>query len=488
MARLRSPGGGDLWVDEDEIKAHVAAPKEPPAPDAGNQAAKAEAPPEDEAKSCEPKDNETSARLVEEECAALYQKLKQMRDAVEKIDLGVDLLGVDPGLATAATAATAAAAQRDGLSEVSDLAPDDWPHPAESPHQAGVGKRPALSVRLARESGLPEGAVVSVKVGDVRRQAPAAQLLRRPLRFPPPAGGAGDARAVGVTVLGMVASETVVLHPCRSHYAISLPGGQRRGGRPLPVELTVSGRPGAAPRGFGGLRSLGPHGEVGEYFESQRLLQYLPALLQAAIQERADDPYAFMRRQLAWLLRAGAPARLAPGERPPGEKAYNQGGMSLTFRVGEELPEGAVVSVRLGNERQQARAATLHSRSLHFPCGALAPLKIAVLVPEGSKKVALAPVNEHHCVWMAGKDGGSMALEFAVQQPSSIREPSLSCVDEEGDDVEDGQAYLDRHGLVTFARLLFKALAEERPENPYAFAMEYIARAAPGAAQAPPAR
>jgi len=331
-----------------------------------------------------------------------------------------------------------------------------------------------MNAKMIHVLGLSNEAVLSLKVGEARRQASVGAMLQRPLRIP--AVPTGGTQFCSVTILSVLAGASLVLHPGKTKYRTRLQGA---GGKAAaPVALTARGHWGSALQGLG--MQAEQANKVKEYMQAHHLLQYVPALLQAAIQERAEDPYAFMRGRVAELLEGDLPSSTAPGS---GAVAGGGGGVELEISIAEKLPEGSVVSVRLGNERRQVRAkAAGEVLKVRFAQSALSPLKLAVLVPEASKKFLISEGKEQYNLRLNPKEGGDIALDLAMQMQQSapgdlaLRGGVASASDDlfEPEPASDGQQYLERHSLLGFARDLMKGLADKRPEDPYKFAMNEL--------------
>jgi len=331
--------------------------------------------------------------------------------------------------------------------------------------QDAAGKH-HMCIEVMKCLGLSIEATLILKIGDFRRQATVAALQQRPVRIPAMPGA--GAQPCAVKILSTLSSTSLVLHPGKQNYRTRL---QWAGGKAAAaVEVTARGHRGSS------LKALGAQGaeqvtrEVNEYLAEHHLLQYVPALLQAVIQEHAEDPYGYMSARIKELLEGALPGRAVP---PSGAD-----GVELAVRITEKLPEGSLVSVRLGNERKQTRAAAPGDEmKMRFSVSALAPLKIAVLVPEASEKLLIVDDKTHYSLRLNSKEGKDIELDLAMQmQPAAAEEAThrSAAADAVEPDAADGSQYLERHRLVTFAHDLVKGLAEKRPADPYQFALEEL--------------
>lgn len=172
-----------------------------------------------------------------------------------------------------------------------------------------------MEVGIVESTNVPQDYVISIRFGDVRRQAPLEKLRRRPLKFP----SIGDALAepIKVEVLRVVAVSRVVLQPGEASYKVSL-GCEGEHGASMGLGLHVNSGTPASHTAGANIRlasdiqpretSVFPpalssrYEDVAEkardYLEVHGLVQYVQALLQAVVWAKPDDPYKFMMGQL----------------------------------------------------------------------------------------------------------------------------------------------------------------------------------------------
>mmetsp|Transcript_105482 Transcript_105482/g.303252 ORF Transcript_105482/g.303252 Transcript_105482/m.303252 type:complete len:647 (-) Transcript_105482:110-2050(-) len=363
-----------------------------------------------------------------------------------------------------------------GASSLFGSSPEDDRH-ASSEISDATSRRPKLqassdgdhvSITVQKSAGLPGQAMLSFKVGEVQRQARAAVLRDRPMRLPA-SFGAGRPTTLGVTVLSVHSTGSLVLHPRKHDYCVQLRGS---GGQAVLIKLAVSGHRGASLQS-----SEGIHGEVSQYLESHRLLEYVPAVLQAAIEERAEDPYDFIRCRIGDILRGELPfVTLAGAVQMEQEQSSTSPSatMELDLRVAEgRFPKGSMLLVSAGGERRRVRLSRTSEHKMHFSAAVLTYLKVEILVPEESKKVPLAFDRDLYSFRLCTKEGNPISIDLAVQMlPTALDQEEDYCAD--AGMQEDGQHYLNRHGLLSFAPSLFKGLVQNMPEDPYKFILEYV--------------
>lgn len=166
-----------------------------------------------------------------------------------------------------------------------------------------------MEIAIPEFVGFAPECIVSIRAGVTRRQAPVSTLKETPLRFPSQTG----CEPLKIDVLQPIVSSRLVLHPCKDSYDVDLGSGAR----PMGVRLNV--RQGAAPSQPAEAEVSDPDSllkytdeavSARQYLETHRLLHYFQGLLQAVIQAKPDDPYAFMWKQLGAI--AGPAPRSAP--------------------------------------------------------------------------------------------------------------------------------------------------------------------------------
>jgi len=367
-----------------------------------------------------------------------------------------------------------------GASSLFGSSPEDDRH-ASSEISDATSRRPKFQtssdgdhvrITIQRSTGLLGQAMLSFKVGEVKRQARAADLRDRPMRLPA-SFGAGRP-SLGLTVLSVHSAGSLVLHPCKHDYCVQLRGS---GGQAVFIKLVVSGHRGASLQSMKGIHGEIACKQVNQYLESHRLLEYVPALLQAAIEERAKDPYDFIKCRIGDLLRGELPAvTLAGAVQMEQEQSSTSPSatMELDLRGAEDtFPNGSVLLVRAGGERRQVSLSRTSEHKMHFSAAVMTLLKVEILVPEASKKVPLAFDRDLYSFGWCTKEGNAISMDLAVEMvPTALDQEDDYCAD--AGMQEDGQHYLDRHGLQSFAPSLFKGLVENMPKDPYKFILEHV--------------
>ncbi|CAJ1351292.1 unnamed protein product, partial [Effrenium voratum] len=148
--------------------------------------------------------------------------------------------------------------------------------------------------------GLPEDAVLSVRCGGTRRQAPLNSVASQPLKFPGQLSSMAE--PLKVDVLRPVASARLVLHPKEDLYSLSFDNDAALGIKI--TGATDTPEPPSNPKEAANCAK--------DYLEEHGLLKYMQSMLHAVIQVKPEDPYAYMMEQLTCAQsRAGALQKIA---------------------------------------------------------------------------------------------------------------------------------------------------------------------------------
>merc|ERR1719469_1506526 len=186
-----------------------------------------------------------------------------------------------------------------------------------------------MELYVVDTEGIPDGCVLSVRAGSMRRQAPIA--ADRPFRFPT---SVAEATPFKVDVLEPVANARLILRPGEEQrkdcqYTIPLESAKESGNGDAPVgpegvqpansgmSVTVEVKPCDEEEGKGGEAGEGGesrpgtgskkegeptsrHGQANqarEYLDKHNLVEFTQLLVQSVIKEQPERPYAFMARQ-----------------------------------------------------------------------------------------------------------------------------------------------------------------------------------------------
>lgn len=153
-----------------------------------------------------------------------------------------------------------------------------------------------MEIRVTDHPGLPDDAIVSMRFGITRRQAPLGVVRRHPFKFPSTLGNVCE--PLKIDVLQPLASTRLVLHSYEESYCI----GFEEKNMGLGLDIQPSGTNAAKVEEQSSpevpVRYQDAAASARDYLESHGLLRYVQSMLHAVIQVRPKDPYAFMISQL----------------------------------------------------------------------------------------------------------------------------------------------------------------------------------------------
>lgn len=215
-----------------------------------------------------------------------------------------------------------------------------------------------MEVTVSSADGLSEDNIVSIRLGETRRQAPLHKLRKQPFRFPT------CEEAMSIEVMQVVASCRIALLPAKVDYWIPLTDGtgarndvtstanssmcigmhvQFPGSSDLSFNTSGTGVAGSCPTCYAPSTGLPAYQNAAiaarDYLEKHAVLQYIQSLLHAIIQEKPADPFSYMSQQL--LASASATpvetteptlqpdAVQRPNKRQPGEDLQANSGIGI---------------------------------------------------------------------------------------------------------------------------------------------------------------
>eukprot|EP00931_Biecheleriopsis_adriatica_P016907 TRINITY_DN12313_c0_g1_i1.p1 TRINITY_DN12313_c0_g1~~TRINITY_DN12313_c0_g1_i1.p1 ORF type:complete len:620 (-),score=158.00 TRINITY_DN12313_c0_g1_i1:98-1909(-) len=150
-----------------------------------------------------------------------------------------------------------------------------------------------MDIFVTSPKGVPQESLVSIRYGGTRRQVHLEQCPG-PLRFPLKQGIAYE--ALKVDILLPIASARLAVHPREGQYHLSFPDQED-----MSIHLSCQPQGDNCNEGRTGQtkqESSAMAADARDYLEGHGLLIYVQALLNAIIQARPQDPYAFMWQQL----------------------------------------------------------------------------------------------------------------------------------------------------------------------------------------------
>lgn len=177
-----------------------------------------------------------------------------------------------------------------------------------------------MEVLVTETIGLPDDAIVSIRFGTTRRQAPLETVATHPLKFPTSLEAVAE--PLKIDILAPIATTRLVLHPSEDQYRIGFEQSddmliglnvKTTSGTDKP-EISSSGRPTSATPKFQDAAA-----SARDYLEEHGLLRYVQSLLHAVIQVKPKDPYSFMMEQLG-----AAQTKTKPKSRPASASAIGR--------------------------------------------------------------------------------------------------------------------------------------------------------------------
>eukprot|EP00931_Biecheleriopsis_adriatica_P039818 TRINITY_DN2276_c0_g2_i1.p1 TRINITY_DN2276_c0_g2~~TRINITY_DN2276_c0_g2_i1.p1 ORF type:complete len:943 (+),score=232.74 TRINITY_DN2276_c0_g2_i1:77-2905(+) len=178
------------------------------------------------------------------------------------------------------------------------------------------------------EHALPQDAIVSIRFGTTRRQAPLESVAAHPLKFPSSLEAVCE--PLKIDVLRPIASTRLVLHPHEDNYVIGFDQSDDSALQTLSADdysikedmfIGLNIKPGGGndkPDGAVRPGSAMPvkfqdaAASAKDYLEQHGLLRYVQSLLHAIIQVKPKDPYSFMMEQLGASKSKAATVRSRP--------------------------------------------------------------------------------------------------------------------------------------------------------------------------------
>ncbi|CAJ1448306.1 unnamed protein product [Effrenium voratum] len=149
-----------------------------------------------------------------------------------------------------------------------------------------------MEVLVEAAEGVPSDAVLSLRLGNLRRQAPLSSALMHPLRF---ATSLADAcEPLRIDVLRPVATARQVLRQEELRYTVPLEGMQD-----MAVRLSVRPTERSACDTDADAQPPSHDAAARDYLEQHKVLQYLQSMLHALIQAKPPDPFSYMVSQLS---------------------------------------------------------------------------------------------------------------------------------------------------------------------------------------------
>eukprot|EP00746_Dinoflagellata_sp_MGD_P002864 gnl/MRDRNA2_/MRDRNA2_105600_c0_seq1.p1 gnl/MRDRNA2_/MRDRNA2_105600_c0~~gnl/MRDRNA2_/MRDRNA2_105600_c0_seq1.p1 ORF type:complete len:383 (+),score=67.81 gnl/MRDRNA2_/MRDRNA2_105600_c0_seq1:89-1237(+) len=319
-----------------------------------------------------------------------------------------------------------------------------------------TGKENALEVRLKSASGVVDGSILSVRVGDARRQGPL--LVGTCLKFPTQRQ---DANPFKVDVLAPIANGRLLLTPHQDMYNLQI------GEMSLQLEVSTSNSKSidnatSTTTPATGTKKVSPEAAAREYIERYDLRGCLHSLLQSVVVEKPMDPFQYMAEKLCNRhhptdVGCGAPgdtSQAKPQFFPPGKpvgkpNADIEAAADRTSDVsqGTSHVHASQMVAKAGSESKHFDTAEPHAIESHV--GAVGTIGNS-RAPEQRLEIDLAkPMSEStSCTASAlTSPGSTRPASAASNRPASAAKPAVFtsdfvsiCEDPHVQDYEDVKA------------------------------------------------
>eukprot|EP00929_Paragymnodinium_shiwhaense_P014304 TRINITY_DN122208_c0_g1_i1.p1 TRINITY_DN122208_c0_g1~~TRINITY_DN122208_c0_g1_i1.p1 ORF type:complete len:1134 (+),score=327.81 TRINITY_DN122208_c0_g1_i1:69-3470(+) len=147
--------------------------------------------------------------------------------------------------------------------------------------------------------------------------------------------------------------------------------------------------------------------------------------------------------------------------------------MEVRLLDAQGIPDGALLSVRVGTTRRQA-AVERGAFRLDFPkaIAVSSPVKVDVLAPLGSSTFTMKSGIEDYPLLMPANDGrGNIAMRLRMNKLSGKGEPQ----------VKDGtsaaaRGYMEQHNLMAWVHDMIEGLITDTPKNPWSYIEKHLAK------------
>lgn len=201
-----------------------------------------------------------------------------------------------------------------------------------------------MDFRVQRSNGIPEGSLLSVRAGHVRRQVPLE--IGRPLKFPVESAACDE---IQVDILALLGKARLAIVPATDRYDIHLDPGFGNSEMSCEVEVRrAASTPSAVKACAGATRAkesssrrheaaLGAH----KYMERHGLVPAVQQALHATVKNRPDEPLAYMANQ---LLKLASELKAMPPDGGISAKCTDDGSSNYIFPEPSSFQPGPLTS------------------------------------------------------------------------------------------------------------------------------------------------
>lgn len=186
-----------------------------------------------------------------------------------------------------------------------------------------------MEVLVTNSFGLPDDAIVSVRFGTTRRQAPLETVSTNPLKFPSTLESICE--PLKIDVLAPIATTRLVLFPHAEQYQIGFEQAEE-----MEIGLNIKPSTGSdkqdavsRPTSAMPVKFQDAAASAKDYLEGHGLLRYVQSMLHAVIQVKPKDPYAFMIEQLSAAQSKSKTIRSRPASAMPGGRTLSRPGSAM---------------------------------------------------------------------------------------------------------------------------------------------------------------
>ncbi|CAE7302435.1 pgsA [Symbiodinium sp. CCMP2592] len=223
----------------------------------------------------------------------------------------------------------------------------------------------AMEVRVEAADGLPADAVLSLRLGATRRQAPLQSALSHPLRFSTFLDSASE--PLRLDVMRPMSTAQIVLRAEEHRYTVPLAGCPEAAIQfSVKPSFAKAAERGRAPDAYSAPTLPGfkdAAASAKEYLERHHLLQYMQSLLHAVIQAKPKDPVAYMM-SLMKTSQTRSESRRSSEEVPEARSDPGPRAASKEVLIGQAASDPGI-----GPEAVEATQAEPCAPTQHASCG-----------------------------------------------------------------------------------------------------------------------
>lgn len=172
-----------------------------------------------------------------------------------------------------------------------------------------------MQVSVKDTNGIPEGSILSIRAGQIRRQGSIA--CGKPMQFDT---SVINANPFKIDIFAPVASKRLTLAPNNEFYSVELSGS---GGQSMKLQLDIKEAANSlsddnkADAGAKQERRQKVADETQDYIDKHQIVNFVQNLMQNLLAEKPGDPYAYMEQHLAAVQSASGRIARTPSKQQP---------------------------------------------------------------------------------------------------------------------------------------------------------------------------